>query len=265
VSGSTGLAPGLCSVTLRQLGIAEVVDRAAAAGLAGIEWGADVHVPPGDEAAAASAARLTADAGLRVASYGSYLFADENGPSAAGPVFDSAGALGAGLVRIWCPFAVEPGCGAPERAAVADVLAVLAAAAASQGITLYLEFHAATLTATATSALALVEEVGVENLLTAWQPPYWDPVALGRGPASDVADLALLAPRLAHLHVYEWSTDLERHPLAAGEGHWPAALAAASAAPGRPEFDRFALLEFVAGDDPDALAADAATLRRWLA
>lgn len=265
MSGPTVLVPGLCSVTLRRCGLAEVVDRAAAAGLVGIEWGADVHVPPGDEHAATTAARLTADAGLRVTSYGSYLFADEDGRSAAGAVLDSAAALGTDLVRIWCPFGIEPGCAGPDRTAVARVLATLAETAGARGITLYLEFHGGTLTATATSALSLVEEVGAANLLTAWQPPYWDPAALERQPASDVADLALLAPRLAHLHVYEWSADLTRRPLAAGEDHWPVALAAAAAAPTAVGSDRFALLEFVVGDDPEALARDAATLKRWLA
>ena len=261
---STALAPGLCSVSFRQLGIAEVVDVALAAGLTGIEWGADMHVPAGDERAAASAARLTTESGLQVASYGSYLFADEHGPEAIGPVLDTAAALGTDLVRIWCPFGVEPGCAEAERGAVIDVLGFLASAAADRGVTLYLEFHGGTLTASATSTLAVLEGVGAANLATAWQPPYWDPGVLDREPASDVADLALLAPWLAHVHVYEWSPDLTRHPLAEGDGHWPAALAAAAAAPSPAGRERFALLEFVLGDEPDALVADAETLRRWL-
>jgi len=38
--------PGLCSVTLRGSSPQEVVDARLAAGLSGVEWGADVHVPP---------------------------------------------------------------------------------------------------------------------------------------------------------------------------------------------------------------------------
>lgn len=258
------LATGLCSVTFRRSSIAEVVDLAAAAGLEGIEWGADVHVRPGDRAAAAEAAERTRAAGLRVASYGSYLFADADCDANIGPVLETAAALGTDLVRVWCPFGVEPGAPAAERRLVVDRLASLARVARGHGMTLYLEFHGGTLTASARSTLALLEAVDADNLATAWQPPYWDAVALERSPASAVADLALLAPWLAHLHVYEWSADGTRHPLAAGEPRWPAVLDAVSAAV-RPDIERFALLEFVAGDDPAALAADAATLLGWRA
>ena len=47
---------GLCSVTLRACSIEEVVAIAAGAGLECIEWGADVHVPPGDLEAARTGA-----------------------------------------------------------------------------------------------------------------------------------------------------------------------------------------------------------------
>src|SRR3954447_6657285 len=66
------LSLGVCSVTLRACSIDEVVEVAAGAGLECIEWGADVHVPPGDLDAARRAREATLAAGLRVASYGSY-------------------------------------------------------------------------------------------------------------------------------------------------------------------------------------------------
>ncbi len=88
---------GLCSVTLRACSIEEVVAIAAGAGLECIEWGADVHVPPGDLEAAARAREATRAAGLRVASYGSYWRCA--GPFE--PVLASARELGAPRVRIW--------------------------------------------------------------------------------------------------------------------------------------------------------------------
>ena len=90
---------GLTSVTFRQKSAAQIAALAAEAGLEGIEWGGDVHVPPGDAAAAASAARLTREAGLRVTSYGSYYHALPQEDFA--PVLRSAAALGAPVVRIW--------------------------------------------------------------------------------------------------------------------------------------------------------------------
>ena len=59
-TATTARAGGLCSVTLRARSIAEVVDAAVGAGLAAIEWGGDVHVPPGDLQAAAEARRCSA-------------------------------------------------------------------------------------------------------------------------------------------------------------------------------------------------------------
>ena len=58
------LTAGLCSVTFRKLPSAEVIERAAAAGLGAIEWGADVHLPPGDPVAAKTLGARCRDAGL---------------------------------------------------------------------------------------------------------------------------------------------------------------------------------------------------------
>ena len=64
----------VASVTFRNKRIAEVAELARRAGLDAIEWGGDVHVPPGDLEAAQTALRLAeslgADAvvGLRYAS-----------------------------------------------------------------------------------------------------------------------------------------------------------------------------------------------------
>ena len=66
------LIPGLVSVTFRQLAPREIVQLAAAAGLRGIEWGGDIHVPHGDLQAARAVRDITAAAGLQVLAYGSY-------------------------------------------------------------------------------------------------------------------------------------------------------------------------------------------------
>ncbi len=79
------------------------MELARRAGLAGIEWGGDVHVKPGDEAEALRVGSLTRNAGLQVSSYGSYfrLCAQEEPETAFAPVLASARALGAPLIRVW--------------------------------------------------------------------------------------------------------------------------------------------------------------------
>jgi sugar phosphate isomerase/epimerase len=259
VSGGATFAAGLCSVTFRDRSVGEVVELAAGCGLAVIEWGGDVHVPAGDLTAAAAAGEATRSAGLRVCSYGSYLFCDAGVHDALPAVLDTAEALEAPLVRVWAPYGVEPGAPAGELAAAVSSLEVVAARAADRGLGVYLEFHAGTLTATASSAVALVEAVAAPNLWCAWQPPYWGP----RTPAEERADLEALGRHLGPLHVYAWSPDGERHPLADEVDRWAQRLAVAAGSGGFTGL-RPALLEFVAGDDPDRLAADAAALIRLI-
>ena len=251
------IRPGLCSVTLRSQSVDEVARLAGECGLAAIEWGGDVHVPPGDTGAARRARAASAAADVAVASYGSYLFA-AGAPTAAesGAVLDTAMALGAPNVRVWAGFGVVAG--SPEYSTLVAGLSAIAADAAARGITVGLEFHGGTPTATVDGAVALLDEVGAANLTCYWQPPYWHGPTT---PAADAAEVATLGGRLSHLHVYEWAGPEARRPLADGRARWSAVLDAARACGG----ERVAFLEFVAGDDPEALRRDAGTLRDLLA
>ena len=193
-------------------------------------------------------------AGLECASYGSYLLADGDGAKeTALRVLDTAVALGAPNVRVWTPFGVDPG--SLRTGEVVDALATITALAAERDLRVGLEYHAHTLTATAASTLELLAAVDAANLDTYWQPPYWLPA---RAPAEDAAEVASLGDHLSHLHVYEWAGAEARRPLLEGDARWCAVLAAL------PDEPRVAFLEFVAGDDPRTLLADARTLHTWL-
>jgi sugar phosphate isomerase/epimerase len=256
----SAIVPGLCSVTFRASTVDEVVRLAVGARLEAIEWGGDVHVPHGDVGAAKRARDATEAAGLECASYGSYCFADANAtPAVVEPVLDVAVELGAANVRVWAPFGAERG--SARTGEVVDALGPIVAAAAERELQLSLEFHGGTLTATVDGALGLLGAVGAATLWTYWQPPYW---AEGERSAEDDASaVAALAPRLSHLHVYEWTGPEQRRPLAEGEARWRAVLDAVSGA-GEWSRARCAFLEFVRDDDPAALMADAAVLRRVL-
>lgn len=247
---------GLVSITFRKLAPRQVVDVAAAAALEGIEWGGDIHVPHGDLARAAEVRRITADAGLAIPSYGSYYRAGtserEGLPFAR--VLDTAVALGTPLIRVW---AGSLGSAQADEATRAEVVADslrIAEMAGQAGIRVACEYHGGTLTDTDASTDAFLAQARHPNLGCYWQP------RTGTGVVEALAGLRAVLPRLAHLHVFHWAPDYTRRPLAEGADVWPRYLELAATAGG----DRFAMLEFVANDDPAVLSADAATLKQWL-
>ncbi|WP_347108678.1 TIM barrel protein [Paenarthrobacter sp. S56] len=136
------LTPGICSVTLRAKSIDEVVRIAADAGLAGVEWGTDVHVSDSGSAARAKAA--TEEAGLTVLSLGSYYRAGDFGDF--GRDLALAEATGAPRVRIWAGALGSQEAGEDHWAAVAADTRRVAGLAADRGITIAFEYHGNTLT-----------------------------------------------------------------------------------------------------------------------
>lgn len=247
------MRPGLCSVTFRQLTPEQIVLHAAEAGLEVIEWGGDVHVPAGDPERAAQVALATTDAGLAVCSYGSYFRAGAD--EALTPILDSAEALGADRVRIWAG-RVDSADATPEQ--YAEVVARLrdaAAEASDRGIALALEYHRGTVADNPDAVLRLLADVGSPALSTYWQP------SVGAADAVALAEFDALAAHTSAVHVFSWWPRTERLRLHERAELWRGLFAAASALPAPP---RDALLEFVPDDDPDLLAAEAATLRGWL-
>lgn len=246
---------GLLTVTFRQLAPEDIVRLAAQAGVAALEWGGDIHVPPGDAAHARRVRALTEDAGLAVASYGSYyrVGRPDRNPGGFEPVLEAAMALGAPSIRVW---AGDRGTESADEAlwqAVIEDAARIAAAAAKESVTIDFEFHGNTLTDTNDSAMRLLAALPADRVRTNWQPLRSMRAEERR------AGLERVLPRLANLHVYQWNAT-DRLELAEGEAEWRAYLELAGRAPG----DRYAMLEFVKDDAPEQFLRDAATLKRWL-
>jgi sugar phosphate isomerase/epimerase len=257
------IAPGLCSITFRSLDADAVLALAGRAGVEGIEWGADGHVPPGGGAVVERLAARCRDAGTEVVSYGSYLGfgpASDDDAASVDAVLDSADALGAPMVRIWAELGVGPDGADADRGRVTERTAGYVAAIHARGLIPVLEFHPHTLTETAVSANALLDALGDAGARTHWQP---DP---SRTADEDLAELALVAPRLAHLHVFAWGPGGidERRALADGAELWTRALAIADHDGAPLPTRRFALCEYVRDNDPEQFVVDAATLRAWV-
>lgn len=249
---------GLVSITFRKQSIDEVIALAVKNGLAGIEWGGDVHCPHGDTARAAEVGRMTRDAGLAVAAYGAYYRVVESETQGLPfeKVVDSAVALETKIVRIWAGRVTDSLSATPDDwRRVIEETKRLADLAKPAGLILSFEFHSGTLNDRVASTQRLLSEIDRPNVNTLWQPTLCKPAN------ENLEDLRILLPWVSNLHVFHWINGAERRPLAEGEADWKAYLEAAHAAP----IDRFALLEFVKDESVDQFEEDAAVLNRLLA
>jgi sugar phosphate isomerase/epimerase len=248
------LKPGLVSVTFRALSIAQIVDLAVQTGLEGIEWGGDVHVPPGDPDSANLAAQLSRGQNLAVVSYGSYYRLGQTDADEFNDVISSCLMLGAPNIRVWAGDRASIEADSAYRQRIAADALRCARQAERAGVNLSLEFHPGTLTDTAESALDLISTVGANNLFTYWQ------VSPEKSHMENLADMRLLNGRVSNIHCHS-HRDGKIGPLVNGQTQWPSYLRTAD----RDDKERWVLIEFVADHAPDALAADVQVLKKWLA
>jgi len=239
---------GLVSVTFRQLPPEEIISLAVRAGLEGIEWGGDVHVPCGDPAAAARVGEATRRAGLTVFSYGSYYRAGQN-PEDFSCVVETARALGAPHVRIWAGEKGSAEAEDGERARVTEDCRRAGLLAKKAGLAVSAEFHGGTLTDTPDSALRLIREAGIS---TYWQPNQF------RDRAYNLHTLEAVLPYVTGVHVFTWR-GREWLPLAQGEEDWMAYLALLR----EDGAEHPLMMEFVPGHEPSAFLRDAKALLTW--
>jgi sugar phosphate isomerase/epimerase len=249
----TEIVAGLCSVTFRALDADQIVAIATRNELRAIEWGADVHAPPGDLVEATRIREQCAANDLACPSYGSYWFAGQSSDEELPAVLASARALGATTVRVWAP-----GDPRPERWADATpvVEALRNACDRAEELTIAVEFHPGTLTETARSTRELLASIDRANMRTYWQPHP------GADHPHALTEIDPVVLQLAHLHVFSWDVDSNRLPLDAHAQLWRKAFEKVANTSPQPRM--CAYLEFVAHDDPRSLDRDAATLRGWL-
>ncbi|WP_028608548.1 sugar phosphate isomerase/epimerase family protein [Paenibacillus harenae] len=248
------LQTGLISVTFRQLTPEEIIKLVVQAGLQAIEWGGDIHVPPNDRKHAAKVGARTRDAGIAVASYGSYYRVGSANTGEDGLAFErvleTAEALQAPAIRVW---AGDRGSAAADEQRWTQVIEDarrIAGLAQEAGISIDFEFHGGTLTDTADTAYRLLTGVNRSNVRCHWQPQTHD-VAEER-----LRGLRRILPWLANLHVFHWLPE-ERRPLSDGREEWERYLKEAA----ETSRTHYALLEFVKDNAPEQFLKDAELLK----
>jgi len=250
------MKPGLVSVTFRRLSPEKIVGLCVKTGLRAIEWGGDIHVPPGDARGASHVGEITRAAGLSITAYGSYYRLAASDGFSFEEVLAAAESLGAPAIRVWAGHRGSADTDAAGRKAVAEDALRCADLAGARGISICYEFHDGTLTDTTESALALLADTEHPFIRSLWQPPH------GKTLEQCLASLRAMMPRLHHVHVFHWWPDSgQRHALVDGRERWEAYVAELKS--GTEDTDL--LLEFVRSDDPNILPGDAQTLREILA
>ncbi len=243
--------PGLVSVTFRKLKPVEIISLAAEAGLYGIEWGGDIHVPHGNITAARRVRKITEQAGLHVVSYGSYYRAGIENKFSFLQVLDTACELDAPVIRVWAGKSGSA-CSSDEyRQHVTDDIRRIAELALSRGKTIALEYHKNTLADNAESVCRLLNSVNCKNVGTYWQLPG------DRDHIRVKAALEKVKEKLVNLHIFYWEAG-KRMPLKEGEEIWREYLAVLSG----DKRDRHAMIEFVNDDCPQQFTEDAEVLKR---
>lgn len=249
------LRAGLVSITFRQLEPARIVALAQEARLTSIEWGGDLHAPPGDEGRARLLAAMTRDAGLQVSAYGSYYRlrdeAQEEAPFEA--ALATALALGVPVIRVWAGAAGPDATPPQERERIIERARRVCALANAEQVRVDFEFHRNTLTETSAMAALLLRQVGAAGV-------YWQP-RNGWLPQENLLALETVSPWLGNVHCFHWwPSSRDRLPLREGEADWRLYLERLAALPG----ERQVSLEFVRDDSAEQFLRDAATLRAWL-
>lgn len=252
---------GLVSITFRDLGVEELVRLVAEAGLEGIEWGGDVHVPHGHLARAREVRLLTEAAGLAVSCYGSYYRFDgcvsrwaEDEPSW-NAVLDTACELGAPSIRVWAGTLGSKEIAGEHRQRIVERCREIGEQSQRRGVAVGLEFHDNTLTDSNESTARFLEEVGHENVFTLWQP------YLSVEQDYRLRGLEQLLAKVGNVHCNHFAKEGWPHSLLLSEGEqvWSEYLEILRS-DGR---ERWISIEHVKDHSVENFRKDAETLRKW--
>ncbi len=239
---------GLVSVSFREKSPSEIVKAAKDAGLCSVEWGSDVHAPRDDKENLKYVAKITEDAGLKVASYGSYFRLGTHDVSLLHEYIEAAKILGTDIIRVWAGAKNHEDYSKEELFTLYSECRKAAKIAESSGVTLCCECHNKTLTNSKNGALELMRAVDSSSFLMYWQPNQF------RNFEENVEYAKAIAKYTKQIHVFNWREN-EKFPLEEAVSEWQTYLENFTG-------DHDLLLEFMPDGKLETLNREAMSLRK---
>ena len=240
---------GLCTVTFRELSVKDILHLAEKNQLEAIEWGGDVHLPPGDFETAKQICKESKKIGVKYTSYGSYYFLQDS--QNFHEVLKTAKALGAKTIRVWAGKKASKEADNSYMKSLIQEAREIADLAAKEKIKIAFEYHSGTLTDTPEAAYRLINKINHPNLSLYWQPSEQLSVLERQ------ESLKKLLPIISNVHVFHWKDFYNRYSLKQGETEWKSYLKLLQ------NRDRVYYFEFVKNDSVDQFISDLKTLRDW--
>lgn len=250
------ILPGIVSATFKKETPAYVLEQAEIAGLSGIEWSENWHVPIGDTKFSEYLKHKTEDRGIEITAYGSYfrLCTEENPEKRFQMSIDNAAAMGAPVIRIWGGSKPTKELSEDEWIALTDEAGRMAEQAKKYGIKVALEWHKKTVTDTNETAQRFLNDVKSDNLYCLWQPT----MELDMDQRTSGIDMLEKMGKLQNIHVYHWDKR-GRRPFSEGIHEWKTYFSHVSI-----NETRYGLLEFVMGDTKEQFLEDAKEYKKLL-
>lgn len=207
---------GLTSVIFRTLSCLEIIDLAAKNKLSGIEWGADIHIIPGDLQQAEFVKNKSAVYNLEVLSYGSYykLCQGMSIEVEFHKILETAKVLGAPVIRIWATRTASKDAAEELYSQAAEELRTICGLAIEHDIDIALEYHRKSLTDSAESIIKLLKLTNCSNLFSYWQP---NPELTME---ENKKEIMAIKDYLKYIHVFHWQANNARLLLETGREDW---------------------------------------------
>ncbi|MDO4595294.1 MAG: sugar phosphate isomerase/epimerase [Tissierellia bacterium] len=239
---------GLCSVTFRKKTVDEIIEIAVKNHLNFIEWGADIHLKPGDFKMCDHIKNLCKQFGISY-SYGSYFkYKDEDDFDL---ILKTAQRLETRDIRIWAMRKSSKDITISEYTNFINISKTIAKKANKLNMNIHFENHRKTLTDTTESAIKLLEDINEPNVYMYWQPQA-DMTIDER-----IEALEKLRKYISNVHVFNWDDDFKRYPLKEAKNEWKEYIEHLGK-------NRAYLLEFVKDDKVEQFQKDLNILKQLM-